>query len=116
MTSPLWRIMQDWFDSQPVKPSWAAVAETLGVSQSTFETWKHPTEMPRRRTLWAIHELTRAPFKTVVDAAIESVDLYDPKRAEAANQAHRKGKSAARQQREADAEMPPDEAGPEFGA
>lgn len=118
MSSPLWQIVQDWYDNQQVSPSWAKVADALGVSQSTFDTWKAPTEMPRRRTLWAIHELTRVPFKSVVDAAIESVNLYDAERAKAANLAHRKGKSKARDQRhvELDEMLSPQEEGPEYGA
>lgn len=89
MSSPLWTIVQDWFDKQQVKPSWAKVAEAMGVSQSTFDTWKNPAEMPRRRNLWAIHELTRVPFKTVVDAAIESAEMYNAERARVAQEAHR---------------------------
>lgn len=118
MSSPLWQIVQDWYDNQQVPPSWAKVAATLGVSQSTFDTWKAPSEMPRRRTLYAIHELTRVPFKTVVDAAIESVNLYDADRAKQASVAHRKGKSATRSQKQADLDemTAPQEDGPEFGA
>ena len=88
MSTPLWRLVEEWRDSQPIPPTWARVAKRLGVSQSAFDKWKNPTEMPQRRTLWAIHELTRVPFKTVVDAAIESVDLYNSTRAKEAAEAH----------------------------
>lgn len=92
--NPLWDILQDWYDRQPVEPSWAKVAKRLGVSQSTFDTWRAPDELPRRRSLWAIHELTGVPFKTVVDAAVEAVGLYDPARAERAAHDHEARKRA----------------------
>lgn len=93
-TNPLWEIVQNWYDRQQVEPSWRKVAKELGVSQSTFDTWKAPSEMPRRRNLWAIHELTGVPYKTVVDAAVEAVGLYDPTRAEASAKDYLKRKAA----------------------
>lgn len=95
MTSSLWRIVEDWRNGQPIPPTWAQVAKRLGVSQSTFDTWKAPAEMPQRRNLWVIHELTRVPFKSVVDAAIESVDLYSPERARDAARKYREGHKKA---------------------
>ena len=111
MSSPLWKIIQDWHDRHQAKPSWAKVAEALGVSQSTFDSWKKPEEMPRRRTLWVIHQLTGVPFKTVVDAAIESADLYNPKRAEASHLAHVE-KKKEREAREHSAPATKDAGGP----
>lgn len=95
-TNPLWAILQNWYDRQPVEPSWRKVAKKLGVVQSTFDTWRAPTEMPRRRNLWAIHDLTGVPYKTVVDAAVEAVGLYDPARAERAARDHEARKTAKR--------------------
>lgn len=89
MSSQLWKLVQDWYDSQRVQPSWAKVAEELEVSQSTFETWKQPVEFPTRRTLWLIHDLTKVPFEDVVNAAIESVDLFNPERARIASEVKR---------------------------
>jgi hypothetical protein len=105
----LWAILQDWYDKQPVPPTWAKVAKSLGVSQSTFDGWKAPSEMLRRRNLWAIHRLTGVPFKTVVDAAVEAVGLYDASRAKAAAEAYRAGKSGGVKQARSDSpgEIPP---------
>lgn len=107
--NPLWDILQDWYDKQPVPPTWAQVAKKLGVSQSTFDTWKAPNEMLRRRNLWAIHALTGAPFKTVVDAAVEAVRLYDSSRAEAAAKTYREGRTSGvtRAHSDSPGEIPP---------
>lgn len=80
----LWDLVQGWIDEQHrFPPSDRQVARGLGVSQSTLSGWRDGmTEVPRRRTLWAIHHLTAIPYRRIVDAAIEDAGLYDEKQAE----------------------------------
>lgn len=75
----LWDLVQEWIDEQHrIAPSNRQVAIALGVSQSTFKGWREGlTDIPKRRTLWALHELTSIPYRRLVDAAIEDAGLYD---------------------------------------
>ena len=83
MAGKLWGIVESWRDSLEFPPSYRQIAIRMGVSQSTFETWKNPTEMPKRRNLLAISRLTGVPYRRVVDAAVEDTKLYDESAAEA---------------------------------
>ena len=83
MAGKLWNIIEDWRDGMAFPPSYRQIAIRMGVSQSTFETWKNPTEMPKRRSLLAISRLTGVPYRRVVDAAVEDTKLYDEAAAEA---------------------------------
>src|SRR5688572_22622745 len=64
----LWNIIEDYRDGLAFPPSYRQIAIRMGVSQSTFETWKNPTEIPKRRSLLAISRLTGVPYRRVVDA------------------------------------------------
>ena len=88
----LWNILEDWRDGMAYPPSYRQIARDLGVSQSAFDTWKNPTEIPKRRNLLAISRLTGVPYRRVVDAAVEDTHLYDETAAEA--EAHRRSDSA----------------------
>ena len=83
MAGKLWNIIEDYRDGLAFPPSYRQIAIRMGVSQSTFETWKNPTEMPKRRSLLAISRLTGVPYRRVVDAAVEDTKLYDESAAEA---------------------------------
>lgn len=80
----LWDIVEDWRDGMAYPPSYRKIAIALGVSQSSFETWKAPTEMPKIYNLLAISRLTAVPYRRVVDAAVEDTRLYDEAAAEEA--------------------------------
>lgn len=79
----LWDIVEDWRDGMEFPPSYRQIAIRLGVSQSAFDAWKNPIEIPRKRSLLAISRLTGVPYRRVVDAAVEDTKLYDEKAAEA---------------------------------
>lgn len=79
----LWNIIEEWRDGLAFPPSYRQIALRLGVSQSAFDTWKDPTKLPKPRNLLAISQLTGAPYRRVVDAAVEDTGLYDEKVAEA---------------------------------
>ncbi|MET0887745.1 MAG: hypothetical protein ABWX92_14995 [Mycetocola sp.] len=80
----LWDIIEDWRDGMAYPPSYRKIAIDLQVSQSSFDTWKSPTEMPKVYNLLAISRLTNVPYRRVVDAAVEDTRLYDEKAAEEA--------------------------------
>lgn len=82
MAGKLWALVEEWRDAMEFPPSYRQIAIRMGVSQSTFETWKNPTEIPKRRNLLAISRLTGVPYRRVVDAAVEDTKLYDESAAE----------------------------------
>ena len=61
MGGKLWNIIEDWRDGMAYPPSYRQIARDLGVSQSAFDTWKAPVEIPKRRNLLAISRLTGVP-------------------------------------------------------
>lgn len=73
----LWNIVEDWRDGMEFPPSYRQIAIRLGVSQSAFDAWKNPIQIPTRRSLLAISRLTGVPYRRVVDAAVEDTKLYD---------------------------------------
>lgn len=83
MAGKLWALVEDWRDSLEFPPSYRQIAIRMGVSQSTFDSWKNPVEMPKRRSLLAISRVTGVPYRRVVDAAVEDTKLYDEAAAEA---------------------------------
>lgn len=78
----LWNLIEEWRDSMEYPPSYRQIAIRMGVSQSAFDTWKAPTEIPKRRNLLAISRVTGVPYRRVVDAAVEDTKLYDESAAE----------------------------------
>lgn len=82
----LWNIIEDWRDGMAYPPSYRQIAISLGVSQSAFEVWKAPTEMPKVHNLLAVSRLTGVPYRRVVDAAVEDTRLYDEAAAEEATE------------------------------
>lgn len=80
----LWDIIEDWRDGMAYPPSYRKIAMDLGVSQSSFDTWKAPTEVPKLYNLLAISRLTGVPYRRVVDAVVEDTRLYDESAAEEA--------------------------------
>ena len=82
----LWNIVEDWRDGMDFPPSYRQIAMRLGVSQSAFDAWKNPVELPKKRSLLAISRLTDVPYRRVVDAAVEDTKLYDEASAEASSE------------------------------
>lgn len=78
----LWNLIEDWRDGMAYPPSYRKIAKDLNVSQSTFETWKAPVEMPKVHNLLAISQLTGVAYRRVVEAAAEDTGLYDERVAE----------------------------------
>lgn len=91
----LWDIIENWRDGMAYPPSYRKIAKDLSVSQSTFEGWKNPVEMPKPHNLLAISNLTSVGYRRVVEAAADDTGLYDEKVAEEASKRHaarRRGK------------------------
>lgn len=80
----LWNILEEWRDGMAYPPSYRKIARDLHVSQSAFDTWKAPTEIPKTYNLLAISRLTGVPYRRVVDAVVEDTRLYDEQLAEKA--------------------------------
>lgn len=80
----LWNIIEEWRTGMEFPPSPRQVAIRLGVSQSSFDTWENPAEMPKRHNLLAIARLTATPYQVVVQAAVDDTKLFDEAAAEAA--------------------------------
>lgn len=82
----MWDLVQEWVDEQHrLAPSSRQVAMALGISQSTFSGWRDGLkDVPKRRTLWALHHLTHIPYRRIMDAAIEDAGLYDERLAKEA--------------------------------
>lgn len=100
----LWDIIETWRDGMEFPPSYRQIAIRLDVSQSTFDTWKNPIEVPARRNLLAISKLTGKPYQVVVQAAVDDTKLFDEAAAERAATAYRRGKSEGRAMRDAHGE------------
>lgn len=107
-----WDLVQDELDRERFPPSDRKLALRLGVSPSTPKNWRDGLkQLPTEKSIQAVADFTGRSYETVL-----SIAQSEEREARETARAARKGKSAARQQRAADAEVPPDEAGPEFGA
>jgi transcriptional regulator with XRE-family HTH domain len=74
----LWDLIEQHRDAQHYPPSYRQLAIKLGVSQSTFETWKAPKALPTRESLEAISKLVGISYQTVLDAALEDTRYRVP--------------------------------------
>lgn len=76
----LWELVEAHMDSQPYRPSQAAVARKLGMkSPTTLTNWKKGrlTEMPSREHLWSVVDLTGASIHRVLEAALTDAGYYE---------------------------------------
>lgn len=98
----LWTLYQEWRDGMEFPPSHRQIAARIGISSSTIAGWRDGlAELPKRSTIWRLHEVTNIPFEALMQAAIEDAQLFDPKVAEQAalERASRKGESEGRRRR-----------------
>jgi transcriptional regulator with XRE-family HTH domain len=66
----LWDIVQTHIDSAPYPPSLRQVAARLGVTATTLGNWRDPQDLPARKNLRALAELTGTPYLKVLEAAL----------------------------------------------
>lgn len=69
-TGHLWVIIQTHIDAQPYHVSHRQIARAIGVSSSSLSNWKYATGLPSVENLHAIAEVTGAPYRRVLDAAL----------------------------------------------
>lgn len=67
----LWAIIQAHIDAQVYPPSRRQLAHKLGLAPQTLNNWhKGLTSLPQRDHLKAVSELTGAPYREVLRAAL----------------------------------------------
>jgi transcriptional regulator with XRE-family HTH domain len=74
----LWDLVEQHRDAQQYPPSYRQLAVALGVSQSTFDTWKAPKSLPTRVSIEAIARLVGVSYATVLDAALDDTRYRIP--------------------------------------
>ena len=79
-TGHLWVIIQSHIDAQPYHVSHRQIARAVGVSSSSLSNWKYATGtgLPSLKNLHAIAEVTGAPYRRVLDAALIAAGYEAP--------------------------------------
>lgn len=57
----------------PHEPSYAQVAERVGVSRQTLSNWREPTELVKKPHLVALAKMTGVPYERVLDALLQDI-------------------------------------------
>lgn len=74
----LWGLIQEFADAQPFEVRDADIARRLGVSKTTVKNWRQPKSLMDKEHLVAIAELTRVPYRRVLNALLEDIGyLYE---------------------------------------
>lgn len=75
----LYDLIQEHIDAQqPYPPSVRQVAQQLGVSATTVDNWRRPTQLIRKDHLEAIARVTRNPYARVLDALLQDIGYSEP--------------------------------------
>lgn len=70
MGARLWRMVEEFRDSQSFRPSIRAVARQAGIKESTFANWQHVTGLPEAEHLRAFAAISRFSYQQLLDAAL----------------------------------------------
>lgn len=70
MGARLWRMVEEFRDSQPFPPSVRAIARQAGISESTFANWQHISKLPEREHLEAFARISKWTYNQLLDAAL----------------------------------------------
>jgi hypothetical protein len=70
MGARLWRMVEEFRDSQPFPPSVRAIARQAGISESTFANWQHISKLPEREHLEAFARISKWSYRELLDAAL----------------------------------------------
>lgn len=62
----------------PYPPSYARIAEQVGVSRQTLLNWRHPTKLIDLDHLVKLAEVTRVPYQRALDALLEDIGYLRP--------------------------------------
>jgi transcriptional regulator with XRE-family HTH domain len=69
-TTQVWQIIQQWMDGQIVGVTQSKVAEAIGVQRSALSQWKYGQARPTPANLRRVHEVTRVPYRRLLDALL----------------------------------------------
>lgn len=76
-TTQIWRLIQQYMDGQVVEVKQAAIANAIGVGRSTLSQWKFGQTRPTPANLRKLHEVTRIPYQTFLDALLVDMGYLD---------------------------------------
>lgn len=76
-TTQIWRLIQQYMDGQVVEVKQAAIANAIGVGRSTLSQWKYGQTRPTPANLRKLHEVTRIPYRTFLDALLVDLEYLD---------------------------------------
>lgn len=80
---------------EPYPPSYARIAEQVGVSRQTLLNWRTPTKLLDKEHLEALAEVTRVPYERVLDALLEDIGYLRKEQKAAVGPPRKRAKSAA---------------------
>lgn len=72
-TTHLWKLIQEWLDSQMFPVSQAALAEKVGVTRSAMSQWKSGQARPRPEHLRSLASVTRMPYSHLLNAVLRDL-------------------------------------------
>lgn len=76
-TTQIWRLIQQYMDGQVVEVKQSAIANAIGVGRSTLSQWKYGQTRPTPANLCKLHEITRIPYQTFLDALLVDMGYLD---------------------------------------
>lgn len=71
MGEALWRLVEQWQDSQPVRPTVRGIARAAGIPPSTLANWRHIVELPKPEHLSAFARVTNYTTTQLLEAALQ---------------------------------------------
>lgn len=70
MGARLWRMVEEFRDSQPFPPSMRAIARQAGIAESTFANWQNISKLPEPAHLRAFSQISKFSYQELLDAAL----------------------------------------------
>lgn len=70
MGARLWRMVEEFRDSQPFPPSIRAIARQAGIAESTFANWRDISKLPEPEHLRAFAAISKWSYAELLDAAL----------------------------------------------
>lgn len=77
-TGHLWRLVEEWMDYLPYRPSQSQLADRIDVSRSTISEWKYATSMPKPAALERLANEMKVPYERLLDAALRDSGYRPP--------------------------------------
>lgn len=77
MGARLWRLVEEFQDSQTFRPSVRAIARQAGIPGSTFANWQTITSLPERQYLDAFARISPYSYRQLLEAALADAGYGD---------------------------------------